>query len=86
MSSRILLSPRAIKDLKKLERHVLLKIDRALLGLAQNPHPSGVKILQDKKLAQCRIRIGDYRILYDVYREDRVVYILKIGHRKDVYR
>ncbi|OGM99358.1 MAG: hypothetical protein A2817_01620 [Candidatus Yanofskybacteria bacterium RIFCSPHIGHO2_01_FULL_39_8b] len=86
MSFTVLLSPKAAKDLNKLERQVLSKIDKALLGLAKNPHPHGVKVLQDKNLPQYRIRIGDYRILYDVYVKDRAVYILKIGHRKDIYR
>lgn len=86
MVFRLLLSPRADKDIKKLERQVLLKIDKALLGLAKSPYPRNVKILRDTKLAQCRIRVGDYRILYDVYEKDKTVYILRIGHRKDIYR
>ncbi|MBI2674660.1 MAG: type II toxin-antitoxin system RelE/ParE family toxin [Candidatus Yanofskybacteria bacterium] len=86
MSFRILLSPKAARDIKKLERQVLSKVDKALLGLAKNSYPYGVKILQDIKLPQCRIRVGDYRILYDVYNKNRTVYIIRIGHRKDVYR
>ncbi len=86
MSFRILLSPKAAKDIKKLERQVLSKVDKALLSLAKNPYPRGIKILQDTKLPQCRIRIGDYRILYDVFNKDRTVYVIRIGHRKDVYK
>lgn len=86
MSFRILLSTGASKDLKKLERQILLKIDVALLDLAKNPYPYKVKSIQNKKLAQSRIRVGDYRILYDVYTEDKTIYILRIGHRKDIYR
>lgn len=86
MSFKILLSPRAAKDMKKLERQILLKTDKALLSLANSPHPHGVKILKDKMLPQCRIRVGDYRILYDVYFKEKVVYILRIGHRNDVYK
>jgi len=86
MSFKILLSPKAAKDIKKLERQVLSKVDKALLSLAKNPYPLGIKILQDIKLPQCRIRVGDYRILYDVFNKDRTIYIIRIGHRKDVYR
>ena len=86
MSFKVLLSPKAARDIKKLERQVLSKVDKALLSLANVPYPHGVKILQDVKLPQCRIRVGDYRILYDVFNKDRTAYIIRIGHRKDVYR
>ena len=86
MNFKVLLSPKAANDIKKLERQVLLNIDKALLGLANEPYSRGVKILKDKRLPQCRIRIGDYRILYDVYIKDKVVYVLRIGHRNDVYK
>ncbi len=86
MSFQIFLSPSAEKDLRKLERPVFLKIDRALLSLAQNPRPPNDKSLKDKKLAQFRTRVGDYRILYDVNSRDKIVYILRIGNRKDIYK
>ncbi len=86
MSFRLQLSPRGERDLKKLERSIFLRVDRALLLLEKNPCLPGAKQLRDRRLAQFRMRVGDYRMLYDVYREDRIVYILRIGHRKDIYK
>jgi len=86
MNYRVVLSPRAQRDLKKLERSVKQRIDGALFELKTNPHVANAQFLKDNRLADFRIRAGDYRILYDVYEEDGVVYVLRIGHRKDIYR
>ena len=87
MKYRVILSPRAFKELNKLERSVKIKIDRAFFDLQVNPHLFfNFKFLKDKRLADFRIRVGDYRILYDIYESDKVIYILRIGHRKDIYR
>jgi len=83
---KIILSPRAQKELLKLERPIKQQVDRAFLKLADNPFVIKFKFLHDKRLPDFRIRISDYRILYDVYTNEKVVYILKIGHRKDIYR
>ena len=72
---RILLSPRADRDLKKLPLEVQRKIDLALQKLTRDPlQVSQSKYLKDRKLADFRIRIGDYRILYDVYTKNNTVY------------
>ena len=83
---KIILSPRAQKEILKLERPIRQNVDRALLKLQNNPLVANFKFLKDKRLPDFRIRIGDYRILYDVYKNDNVIYILRIGHRKDIYR
>ncbi|MCX7716119.1 MAG: type II toxin-antitoxin system RelE/ParE family toxin [Endomicrobia bacterium] len=51
--------------------------------MSDNPRPLGVKKLKEKVY---RIRVGDYRIVYFVDDTEKVVTILKIGHRKEVYR
>ena len=86
MAYRIILSPRADKELKMLERPIQQRIDRALFKLQDNPFIIKKKFLDDDRLADFRIRVGDYRILYDIYSDDKVVYVLRIGHRKDIYR
>jgi mRNA interferase RelE/StbE len=86
MKWRLFLSPRAERELKKLAGPIRKRIDRAFLFLHINPYVSGVKKISDPRLAEFRIRIGDYRILYDVHENDRVIYVLRIGHRKDVYQ
>ena len=82
---RILVKPSAVKEieaipLKKDRRRIVARISK----LAENPRPSGCEKLsgQDKY----RVRQGRYRIVYSIEDQDLVVYVVKVGHRKDVYR
>jgi mRNA interferase RelE/StbE len=82
---RLLIKPSAVKDLEAIP----LKRDRQRLvarisKLADNPRPVGSEKIsgQDKY----RVRQGRYRILYTIEDQDLIVQIVKIGHRKDVYR
>lgn len=83
---QILVSPRAKKDLKKIDAAQIKYIDASILKLEKMPFPPGVKRLIARDVAQYRIRVGDYRILYDVDEKNKVVLILRVGHRKDIYR
>ena len=75
----------AVKDLKKLPRSFVKRIVRRIRQLADNPRPSGV--VKVKGYDQYyRLRVGDYRIVYGVGDEIRIVTIVKIGHRKDIYK
>jgi mRNA interferase RelE/StbE len=60
------------------------RIAVALLGLAEQPLPPGVKKLKGSD--GYRIRIGDYRVLYTIDTEKKEVSVFAIGHRKEVYR
>ena len=61
------------------------RLDRAILGLAATPRPHGsAKIHGEER--QYRIRAGAYRIVYEVYDEALVVVVVRIGHRREVYR
>ena len=60
-------------------------LQETLAQLQHEPRPSGCKKLKGK--VQCwRVRVGAYRILYDILDRQRTIVILKIGPRKDVYR
>jgi mRNA interferase RelE/StbE len=54
-------------------------------GLKQDMFPAGVKKLEGEDRLY-RLRVGDYRILFEVDDDARIVTIVKIGHRRDVYR
>lgn len=73
------------KDLDQIDKQQLGKIKKAIETLKNFPDISNIKKLSAHPLADYRLRIGEYRVLFDVYWEKRVIYILKIGHRKDVY-
>ncbi len=75
----------ARKELKKLSRPVIPRILKLVEGLAQNPHPPGSrKILGAKNTF--RIRTGDYRVIYSVFNDILLIQIVRVGHRKEVYR
>jgi len=79
------ISRTAEKQLKKLPRRDQEGVVRGVLGLADTPFPRGSRKLSGYEDV-FRIRVGRYRILYSVSDERLIVIVLKIGHRKDVYR
>ncbi|MGE3152318.1 MAG: type II toxin-antitoxin system RelE/ParE family toxin [Nitrospiraceae bacterium] len=75
----------AEKELKKLPVGDLRRVVNRIRGLTQQPHPSGCETLSGEA-KRYRIRQGDYRIVYGVDDSAHVVEIVKIGHRREVYR
>ena len=82
---RLLIKPSAVKEIEaiplKRERRRLVE---HLAGLAENPRPVGVEKLSGRD--KYRLRQGRYRILYAIEDQNLLVYVVKVGHRKDVYR
>ena len=72
------------KDLRRIAKKEVSKILKTIQGLADNPRPISSKKLINEELY--RIRIGNYRLLYEINDERMVVLIVKTGHRKDVYK
>lgn len=73
----------AERDLKSLPKSVFKRVDAKIQSLSQDPHPHGSKKLEDNLY---RVRVGDYRILYQVISKRIVVVILRVRHRREVYR
>ena len=73
------------KDLRKLPAGTVDRIIEAVEALAENPFPHGVGKLSGSEHAY-RIRLGDYRVVYEVVVESKLVEIQRVRHRKDVYR
>jgi mRNA interferase RelE/StbE len=83
----IIISESAFKQLNKLQKPIVKKIELAINKLSENPRPIGVKKLKgiiNEDLY--RIRSGDYRIVYSIEDKVQIVDIRKIGHRKDIYK
>jgi mRNA interferase RelE/StbE len=82
---QIVVERAAEKDLKRLSSEVRTRAVAAIQGLRENPRPAG-----SRKLAgtdnDWRIRVGDYRIVYEIADQVRVVRINRVRHRGDVYR
>jgi len=74
----------AVKEISKLPTKELKRILKALELLADNPKPNGViKLSGDEKF---RLRIGNYRILYQIFDKKLTVIVVKVGRRKDIYK
>ena len=75
----------AKKDLRRLPESQQLKVVKRILELASEPRPNGISKLQGAD-SVCRIRCGDYRIVYRIDAAEVIIVIIKIGHRSDVYK
>jgi mRNA interferase RelE/StbE len=84
-SFRIELARSATKDLRGIDRQWIPRILAAIEELAEDPLPVGCKKLVGSEHTY-RIRIGDYRIVYDLQGAALVVFVVRVRHRRDVYR
>jgi len=84
MSYRIFILKRAQKELAKVIGKDFDRIKRAIFELANNPRPPGCRKLTGRD--GWRIRVGKYRVIYEIDEKEEVVIILHIGHRKDIYK
>jgi mRNA interferase RelE/StbE len=75
----------ASKQLEKLPQKVAERLVKVIDNLAENPRPDGVKKLQGTE-NYYRIRLTDYRIIYSIADNELIVEVIKVGHRKDVYK
>jgi mRNA interferase RelE/StbE len=80
----VLLRRNSQKSLDKIQTQERSRIILVLLELEQNPRPKGVEKIRNSEL--WRIREGDYRIVYFIDDDDKIITVVRIGHRRDVYR
>lgn len=83
MPYSISLKKQAIKALEKINEPYYSKIKEAIYSLAENPRPSGCKKLRGRD--GYRIRVADYRIIYDIFDHILLVDVIDLGHRRDIY-
>ena len=83
VKSTITLTKQAEKQLDKMDDNLANPILKAIANLANNPRPHGYKKLKGR--SGCRIRVGDYRIIYEIFDKILTVDVITIGNRKDVY-
>lgn len=75
----------AERDLKRISKGEFSKIIAHIKSLTQNPRPIGChKIIGSK--GDWRIRVGDYRVIYEIDEKTKVVKVFKVKHRKEAYR
>ncbi|WP_373514553.1 type II toxin-antitoxin system RelE/ParE family toxin [Persicitalea sp.] len=92
MSFKIAFKKSAEKELSKLPAHIGKRVNLAIKQLSENPRPLGYSQLNEfympsvKSKVLYRIRIGDYRVVYSIEDEIVTVTIVKIDHRRKVYK
>ncbi|MBE7438557.1 MAG: type II toxin-antitoxin system RelE/ParE family toxin [Spirochaetales bacterium] len=84
MTYNLLIERRAQKELGKLPGAAYPQMIAALRRLGEDARPAGAKKLQGRQ--GWRIRIGDYRVIYEIDEGRKLVRIVDVGHRKDIYR
>jgi mRNA interferase RelE/StbE len=85
MAYRVEVKSQAEKALAAIPNPHRRRIAKAIDGLAQQPRPAGCTKLAGVDNAY-RIRVGDYRIVYQIMDRVLIVYIIRVAHRKDIYR
>jgi len=85
LAYRIEFTPKAQRDFKTLDGSIRGRIARRIDSLAENPFPTGIKKIEGEDKLY-RLRVGDYRVLYQVRGKVLLVLIVGMGHRRDVYR
>ncbi|MDZ8184632.1 MAG: type II toxin-antitoxin system RelE/ParE family toxin [Nostoc sp. ChiSLP02] len=85
MSYEVKFSNSAKKQFRKLPLDVQQRIQTKINDLAIEPRPNGIKKLQGDDNSY-RIRVGDYRIVYEIYDDVLIITVIKVGHRSDIYK
>ncbi len=83
MGYRLVFTARAVKDIESLEPSVKKRIGEKLKEYAEDPF-SHARKLSDRRLGTFRFRIGDYRVIFDI--DGDTIVVLRVGHRRKIYR
>ena len=76
-------SKQAFKELEKINEPFYSNIKQAIFSLRDNPLPHGYIKLKGRD--GYRIRVGDYRVIYDIFDKELVIDVIAIGNRRDIY-
>ncbi len=85
MTYAIVFKPAAIRDLRKLPQDVQRRVAARIDDLASDPLPHGVEALKGGP-DMYRIRVGEHRIIYKRETKALVILVVRVGHRREVYR
>lgn len=84
MNYRVEFTTAAARQVTKLPRPMRDRVLDEIQGLADDPRPHGAKKLVGERTAW-RIRVGDYRVIYDVFDDELTVTVVRTAHRREVY-
>lgn len=83
-SYRLVFKESVARDLRSLPKQDVARILKRIEGLAEEPRPPGSEELSGQE--RYRVRQGVYRIIYEIVNEELIVLVVKVGHRREVYR
>ena len=84
MTYTVEVTPAFARDFRRLPRAELVRVDRVIQSLRDEPRPPGARSIRG--FPSCyRLRIGQYRLVYEVRDRTLVVLLLAVGHRRDIY-
>ena len=81
---KVFIKPSAVKEIESLPKKDRSRIIQKIRGLAADPRPPGCEKLTGED--KYRIRQGSYRIVYSITGKELIVIVVKVGHRRDVYK
>ena len=84
MAYELVYTKRAVKDIRRLDPKVKERLQKTLEKFREAPFEESVQKLSNPEFGTYRLRIGDYRVIFDV--DGNKLIILRLGHRKDIYR
>ena len=80
----VLIERYAQKQIMKLDKKIIPVLKTAIANLGKDPRPYGYKKLKGEEAF--RIRVGDYRVVYEIVEDQILILVTRVRHRKDVYR
>ena len=83
---QVIILPRALRDLSGLDKSISKRIIDKLTWLSENVETATPLPLSEKYAGFFKLRIGDWRTIYDVDHEKRVITVHKVGHRREIYK
>lgn len=83
MKFELVYTKRAVKDIQRLDERTKQRLKSALEFFADSPLKYSEKLI-NSEIGSYRFRVGDYRVIFDMYKNKIVV--LRVGHRKEIYR
>jgi len=83
---QIVILPKALNDLSKLDKTVSRRIIEKLSWLSENIESITLLSLTGKYTDLFKLRIGDWRVIYDINHDQKVITVHKVGHRREIYK
>ncbi len=83
---RVIILPEALKDLSKIDKPTAQRIADKLTWLSENIKSITLLPLKSSLSGFYKLRIGDWRVIYETDHNEKIVYVHKIGHRREIYK